>query len=83
MMLLQSSVEGKSLHQSDSSGNLERKIELKDIQDIKAMITVVGTIMVMVIVMLTVWLHRLKESKVSRITQNSCLTNETHEAITH
>lgn len=47
------------------------------------MITVVGTIMVMVIVMLTVWLHRLKESKVSRITQNSCLTNETHEAITH
>lgn len=47
------------------------------------MITVVSTTMVMVIVMLTVWLHRLKESKVSRITQNSCLTNETHEAITH
>lgn len=47
------------------------------------MVMVVSTIMVMVIVMVTVWLCRLKESKVSRITQDSCLTNKTHEAITH
>lgn len=45
------------------------------------MVMVVGTIMV--IVMVTVWLCRLKESKVSRITQDSCLSNKTHEAITH
>lgn len=47
------------------------------------MVMVVGVGMGMGTVMVTVWLSELRESKVSRMTQVSCLTNKTQEANTH